>query len=544
MHVHNNGSFANPYTASQPGMYMSGDHATLFLFQPNRAHPLGVQAHRPLLYHFDETFASRIYDVTEATRMSTGASHKDLVRQVLTSPQARASIVPSAEPDAYMNFAGLNDYWRFVLILNQPKAPNFGGASMFSNLTKHRVIITGFCLDDPLSPYTQALNPNAPLMVTHKTVFEMSSVQNPMGVSSTNLSARYDANVVNHGTTQFSSDPGLFYTDPASAYDGTYDTGDGMTLAYPGAQQKVGYQQQNKPIQTALENPTAHLRQLVGRVVATKREVTDAPHLASLYGDSHIQLPQQGLENFRDVFSRNLSRHDNAASLLGPNENEVITLGSIDAQYNPVVTPIYSDQTGMFGVSDQMALSARNIYSSMLAAAIPTILVSQAMARLDFKFTSNYRNDDPLTPYYLEIYTSVPAYPMDSQSQTRRVQTIIDELYRTVFRSLYEARREFTVSISVDMGGLTHINLHFFDDTERFLEPYEHPTVVGGMLTPLMGNSRILSHNSSELTALVDSLTVNDSSFMGGGGNLGYQGPGGNSHGSGFPTLMEDGLDL
>lgn len=504
------GAMYSPYQGARLEPFGIDAPAVLVMFQPNMRHNVGLQAHRPLLYNFDNSFVTTAQEVVSMTHSAGGPQHMGVVDAALATPEARRSITAAPTPDMFVNFNPLIAYWRFMLILNQVKAPDFSGAAMFTPMVNHRVVLNGYFLDcEPIS-MSGALNNQAVMVFTHKSVFETIRQHRQDGTHVSHLNTRLDQNFVNHSLPSFTSDPSLFYIDPKNSYDATYSDSTGQTVSAPGHLQRVGYNQTNAALDSKLESPTHNLRHLVGNIISAKREVGDRPHLSSVYSESRINLPSHNLESFNEILGRNLnSRGDNAA-LLGPNENETKLLGALDAEYGNglKVQVVNSDQTGAFDVLDQSINMYQNVANSLIAAAAPSAMASAALARLDFRFTSMYAKNDPLMPYQFDCLFVIPFMPMQQNLLNQRVSAVIGELYRGVFRSVYEGanQTDFSLTASIDLGGLTNLNLHIHDGSPKIREPYQHPTVYGGMNTPLIGTAPMCAHNSSQIASFVDEM--------------------------------------
>ena len=87
------------------------------------------------------------------------------------------------------------------------------------------------------------------------------------------------------------------------------------------------------------------------------------------------------------------------------------------------------------------------------------------------------------------------------------------ELHRSLFQTMYLSQGDFILHAGIDLGGLTHLYLHFVSNTQRYAEPYEHPTILSGMITPLIGNLSSMTTNASSIGGLVDSMTLSDQSW-------------------------------
>ena len=249
-------------------------------------------------------------------------------------------------------------------------------------------------------------------------------------------------------------------------------------------------------------------------------------------------LPNNRERSYRAAYSRNISSRGDTSELLGYDENQTVTLGQLKRDYHVRLQEVYSDQSGQFSVMDTRMPSVSNVFCSILAEAIPTILVSSGILRLDFRFRSNYRNGrDSVEPYTYGIdfvSTVVPTHPDVAKKQAL---TVIGELNRGLFQTMYQTRRDFWLTASVDLTGLTFLKLHFLCDDQVYQEPYEHPTIFTGLVTNQFGNPVNAQHNANQMAKFVTAVTNDDSDYNGRDLILPGDTVTTNSDGYGFPDL-------
>lgn len=487
-------------------MYQTPHQSVLYVFQPNRAHQLGVQAHRPLLYRLTDSFIDR---AATASQQVARGGHVSCISDLMSHHDAMASMMPSQEPSVLLNMNAMTDYWRFTLIINQPKFSGFG-ASPFSPLQEHKVLICGYFLDEPINSLNQTtINPNAMMVFTHKTVIETQTSTGAYGKQIDNVLTRLDANITPGGMGMISSQPDLYFIDPYNSYSANFSGGDGSLVSQPGHLQSVDTNE-NRLLQTKLQHPTSNVRHVVTNVFSSMREVFDGQQSGGvLRNDAAISMPAFVQDDIHETIKRNLRAVSSTADALGPEPNSVWSLGRVEAEYpNTEMVIVAADQSSMFAAQDQTASSPRIIFSSLICSAAPAILSAFGLARLSFTYESYQEIPMAPQPYGFEVHAAIPLSTMPGGNDTVVNKSIgaVNEFIRSLFSVMQAMRGDFKVSVDIDTFGISQVYLNFKCDSLVITEPYQHLTAFGGMTAPLFGASTDIAHNSSEIASLVNAI--------------------------------------
>lgn len=488
--------------------------AVLLIFEPNRRHALGDHHHRSLLYNFDDRFLNNAYRLVDVGSKSGGDTN-ELVTDVLRDRSARDAIGAPIDPDCVINLGFITERWRFVLIINKPKAPTFGGYAAHSPLVHHRVIMNGYFDEDPFMRRSNALNYDASMVFTHKTVIEMADIQGPSRRRTSRIDTRFDALIVDPAVRLMADRENLFYTDPDASFMGSYDDAGGNTIARPSREQQVGYRDQAKSLDSRNCNPDTNLRGAITTALSARREVEDRGAMSHLYNESGLSnIPYARESNYRSAFARHISSRGDTSQILGYDENEHVTISQLDRDYTVRVQRVDSDQSGQFDLMDGGLPTANNVFCSILAEAIPTLMTASGLLRLDFRFDSFYdRSGFDADPYRFGIEFVTSIIPEHDRTVMDKACSIIREMDRGVFRTVHAGHGDFNLIASVDITGLTFLKLHFVQDDQRYQEPYEHPTIFSGLITNQFGSPESAQINANQMARFVGAVTSTDSDY-------------------------------
>lgn len=496
-----------PDLGQQQNVFTDNSHAcVLMIFQPNRVHRFGMQAHRPLLYSFTDQFndaAARVAD-----QVARGG-HVSCIDQLISDGAAHGSVKPSSDPSTLIDMNPLVDFYRFTMVINKPTF-NGIGPSPFSPEQAHKVLICGYFLDEPVNPHNPStFNPDAQMVITHKTVMETTSSFGTYGPAMESARLRMDANITNQGVTQLSTNPDLYYTDPYMSFTSNFIGGDGNLVTNPGHLQSVGGTE-NRLLQTKLQHPTANLRHVLTSVYNAQREVFDGQQSGGiLRNDAAMAMPIFARDGIYDGISRNLRAQSSTADAIGPNVHDVWTMARVEAEFpSTEVVLVEADQVSTFDSQDQTMTTPRTIYSSLICSAAPAILSAFGLARLGFVYESYADNPLSASPYAYKVEHVVPMvqFPGGSETIKMRAEGAINEFIRTIFSVMQQTRGDFKVHIDFDIYGMSQVYLNFNCDSLIISEPYQHLTSFGGIVAPMFGNAGDIAHNGSELACLINAM--------------------------------------
>ena len=488
--------------------------AVLMVFEPNRNHRLGDHYHRPMVYDFDDRFLNDAYRITDVG--GKGGDTNELVLDVLRGPAAHSAIGAPVDADTVIDLSPIGENWRFVLILNKPKAPLDGRFSSFSSAIRHRVIMNGYFLTPPVSQFTGARDEQAVMVFTHKTVIEMNEAIGPKRRRNSLVDTRWDSTLVSPAVCGLSSEDKLFFTDPEASFMGTYDDAGGVTTARPSREHRVGYRDLTRAVDSRYTNPENNLKIAMVAAIGGRREVNDRGHTSHLYNESGLSnIPYARESGYRAALGRHFNSKGDTSQILGYDPNDTLTLAQLGRDYVVRFQRVDSDQSGQFDIMDGALPTPNNVFCSILAEAIPTVLASMGLLRLDFSFDCFYENSrrDTVDPYRMGVDFVVPVIPMNDKIAADTGVRAVRELERGVFQNVRAGHGDFRLQASVDLTGLTFLQLHFKADDQRYREPYEHPTIFSGLVTNQFGSPSAAQHNANQMARFVNAVTTTDSDY-------------------------------
>ena len=490
------------------GDLFNAARSTMYIFAPSGGTFLPDVHHRPLLYQMDENFAVH---ATEAVHRSYASNSEAHLKTLATSPIVHGAALPSLRSDAQINLKQLEYYWRFVLVLENPQAQ--GVASPTSSLTKTRVIVMGYFNDEPIAPTTlynpnPAVNTNAMLTITHKTVVDTLSAIGANGMTLPRISMRSDQQIISPHMQMMSSDSNLCRIDPKSCQRAVSYTPEGASLAFPpeitnGLASMAGPEAMN----TKMAIPEYNLYHILKGVVSTYRDSIADETNGPVSGD--YPAFSVTADSFNHHLLNNLGSEAHPASIAGPRENEVMTLGMLFERWPGIeVVPLTPESSSMYASLDQQAPTPVNVFSDLLCTTIPSVMATYSIASLAFRYTSNTgaisllgENDK------LDVSRASTFVIMPDELVRGRVDSVIDDLKRGVFAIMKAAHGDFYVDVSVNAAGMAQIQLSFLDDNNVTMSPFERPVCYDGLMTSLVGTREASIHNTSQLGGLIGAIS-------------------------------------
>ncbi len=488
-----------PNQSPNANMFETNTKAVLYLFAPNMYNPISNQALRPLMYNVTDQFANKASEV--AARAVTGSSGS-LLTHLMTSPEAQGIVMPVASPVSLINMGHVSQMWRFMLLINDSGRSN-GGVSPFSPLSEQRTIRYGYFDQEPWSPYTNHINYNAILTFTHKTVIETIT---PMGMhnnASKRISTRLDDSFIQPATSIISSDPDLYLTGPMESFEAiSYgDNGDSW-VAPASTVSSLRSLGGPKSVDTVLYQPLHNLRHVASNVIRTLNDYSNQ-QATSIYGTDIRGAPSIGDPTLNEMLRTNMQSRRTAYSNLGPDENEVWPMQRLMQTYNPEIAPVDIQQSTMFSAVDQFSESATNVFSSLLCAVVPSIMANLCISELSFRYRMvrelrQYMRDDE---FFLQgVSTTVP---FSGDEVNERVNKVMSQTRHAVFDMMYETHGDFELTASFNCVGLSHVILNFNSDSRIADSVYESPTMLDGLISPLVGNAKVCGHNADQIDRLL-----------------------------------------
>jgi hypothetical protein len=508
----NDGAILPSVHQNTQGLFAGSAKALLYLFSPR---PFGQQIRRPLVYNFNDNFTNAAADAMHGQSGSLGLRMMNLMQR----PEASNVIVPVATGGVFTKMADLSIYWTFLLIVNgeQPHyrmvATGFDQAeavaALGGALKNNRAVYYGMMMDEPVNPTTlhfstPTLNPNARLLITHKTFINQLSAIGSGGVSMPRFNVEGDVDVIDPGMLSMISAEPLHRLTPdklLDCNDYSYDpaTNQPVTVSYSGAYDELGPQQSPLSISTAYSVPYTHLSKVMTGIDQVSQSLLTNSH-AGIFGNPSGVSPF--LNNSADVFSHNLAERlktEGALSHIGLQENEVISLGEIIARYDPDVQPFLINVASQWEVADQAGTDANTVFSSLILQAAPALMVNTKISEVTMEYDSHADLGRPFTLGYLAN--------MGQAEQQFAFTAFLNLLRRELFPILKAARGDFRLYLSLQAGGISRCVLRYYADSDNTMVPYEMPTIAGGFNSNMLGSSGIAAHTGQSLGEFADVLT-------------------------------------
>jgi len=483
----------------------------LYLFSPRAYSP---QARRPLAYRFD---TNMINATEQAMVESINRNSADVINRVTRDPKVLSCMTPTATPTFVSDYRNFEYLWTFMLVAKTTK----GSVTPFSleaTAGNQCFLYYGFFTDEPINRIAAnsygALNHQAGLIVTHKTVIQQTkSVQPGYGVQyRTDVAA--DLDVVHGKTLQSLSNQQVFMMRPEDLNGKVTAEPDGSIMSALGDYNALASSANPITTNTVMQLPKNNLTTIIEAVAGAHR----TQRMNSL-GGSLGNITNLGHDTISDMITDNL--HDVVGVRgLGLDENMSYTLGEIMGLYAPKVEAFEQPKAAMYSPVDQTVACGSTIFSSLLSTTIPPIMVNCGLAQIAFSYDS-YAQANGLKgvdPQYV-----APIIEMPHDEKVARTLSFFSYLERDIFPILINQRGQFSLTANCSVGGVSQITLNFYDDTIRVEDAYEVPNLLGGMNSALVGDRTTMEYNSLQLNGLVghlvntptqQSLTLQEEAFL------------------------------
>ena len=454
-----------------------------------------AQAKRPMIYNFGAEFVGRAEDAVSRMAENNGRLKVD----ILTSSPALMcqTMTPSSEPSHVLDMRHLSTMWTFMLVVNNDKV---GPGGIVRAMSDCQHLYYGMFLEEPFNPNNhmgrQTFNPNAVLLITHKTLINKNTTIGAYG-NDQRVDIMADFDVV-HPTminTISMNDTGMALLRPEDLYQSTTDDRD-MTVMY-NSSSLLEHQGDPLPINSTFSVPRHNVYKVLSGVADARGMMeaeTAAGRVLHFNQDSYRTLVD---ENIRDT----VRQHD----ITGLRTNTPITLGSLISRYNPKCEIVQQDAMPHYNPIDQSVISGRNIFATMLTSVVPAMMSEFALADISFRYDS-YNNVFELN----EGSSPASLTPMSQADLMQRVRGFIFRMTHEILPIPKLNHGDYVLFMSCTCCGVTHINLNFLDSTIKTADVFEVPTVLGGFNSSMIGNSTVFHNNARELTTLINSLVNND----------------------------------
>ena len=484
-------------------LYQAGNHqvggagsAVMYLFSPRH---FSNQARRPLVYNFDTGFTEQALNAVEHS-----IKHRDKSRlQAFTAnPTYLRAVVPSFQPDFMVNMGQLSEMWTFMLVINNDKRQSQYGVTqaMADNIQ----LYYGYFLSEPVNPVSHmgkvTPNPNAQLMITHKTIVQKLSTVNAYGTSGRH-DTMADIDVIPSQTMAAISSQPVVMMLPQNLYKNVSVDPDGTTSVMHPESNLLGNQEASLDVYSKLSVPKTNIGKVLDAIADTQMSI----QVESYSGRPTMELGSN--DTFTALLTQNLGDYSKHVDYSGPQTNTIVTLGAIIQRYNPTITPINLPRGQLYATQDQSIGSARTVFSAMLANVVPAMMPEFLIAQVSFRYDT-FAEVSGAKDYEITSFAMMTA--ISEIEKKNRIQAFMFRLKKEVFSILKLQHGDFNLNMNCDVTSVTHITLNFYADSVASPEVFEIPTLLGGINNPLVGTANVCDHNSREIGSFISCIYEDD----------------------------------
>ena len=501
---------------------ISSNKNILFLFTPRA---FQKQAIRPLAYSLNDKFVNEIND--SILENIENVETFSMIRNLANSPNAQGAFIPVHNNPMEVNMNDFSNNWSFLLIVNNETANftthanGFGGANspLTNRMRENRVVYSGFFLnDEPINRTTMntgnpTLNPDATIMITHKTHTNKLTHMHNNGMTGKRSGVISDSDVVHPNIINKITNTGVHQLTPDILMENTEAHTDAesnyVTSSMYGENTEINNSQNTINIDSNLSSPKDNIRKILKGVVLATSAVLSIDHMGNYgqAGDLSSMLDSGHDDLFTGTMRNSFKPHPD---LIGMSANDVVSIVELVARYDPTIQPVVIENTLNDSVN-QFDNTPRNIWSSMIVTTVPAIMSNCLLNQVSMQYDSYGVDGRSPAVYFNDVGTIVDM--TESEKQTK-VNAFLYCISTDVFEMLYQARGHFSLQFSINIGGISKCILNFYSDDNKVAEPYEVPTIAGGLLSNMLGDVNVASHNGESLSGLANELSgVNNESL-------------------------------
>lgn len=467
----------------------STSSAVLYLFSPRR---FSQQAKRPMSYNFDSAFLSAASDASIPMKHNFGRRQ---VHALADNPHYSSQVMPSINVSHIVDVGRLDFAWTFMLLIFNDTR---GLDRVFRSASENMHLYYGYFIDEPVNPLRHfgrvTPNPNAQLLITHKTIINQTPVVTSYGQRA-RLDMHGDYDIVPSIPLAALSSVPVMLERPQDLYRMSGMDSSHNPIVMPSEAMLLDNQKSHLAINAKLNLPKENMRKILLAVADAHGMInTDM-----LRGSAIIDIKSDAYDTLVD--NNLLDIVGMGVDTIGLPTNRQLTLGTIYNQYRPDIQVFDLPHEAQYTPADQIPSSARNVFSSMLASVVPAMMTEHHIADFAFVYDSHYDK--------LHVDLVSPIARITTEDTKTQVNALIFRLQREIFPIL-KNRSDFHLSFNASLGGITHVVLNFHCDTLRSADAFEVPTILGGINSPLIANTDVATHNAMALNTLVRVLADNE----------------------------------
>lgn len=495
--------------ASAPGqsnlfaapIFQNESTAVLYVFSPRR---MSDHYKRPIVYNFNASFIEELYGtITDSLKHNPvngqlpGNSFNPNLDRLYRNPYAAGIIMPAYTGGIQMNTSALSDNWTFMLLVDNDQPDKT--TALFTRNATSRTIYSGICLDEPVNPVNHGheLTPNGGCFftVTHATAINKLPTIGARSIGSNRYDTVADLDVIPGQTMSMLTPTPLIMNRPDDIRRMTItDPEDGRPIVAIADSDVIGNTVKHQATSANLNSPRKHGRKILDSIISGYESLDD-----DNYSGSFSQFPSaiDGNDNVTVMIDAHMRDNTNE-HFLGLQIDRPVALAEILRKYNPKMVPVYINENKTFSPIPQQYQCPTNVYSSMIAAAAPSVISNVGLASLACMYNS-YHNA-------FQVTAASSFVTMNQQELDARVSTAYRLLRSELFDIIAATAGPFDVNMSVACNGDTHIVFNLLDVGTENTDIYENHNLLGGMTNQLVGTSDIIQNNSIALGHMLGAL--------------------------------------
>ena len=496
----------------------TGHKAILYVFKPyhNQFGDVGL---RPFQYHFDENFVAETQQINDLSKRGT-AQASSLISNLRSSTNLNDHMLPSFQSSMMLNSSRLSDRHRFILILTEKANSLISGNTLVSSDSNSQVrrIYTGFFEDEPFNPTTfsnnrQTLNPNSFMVITHKTIVGTSVDHGRLGAR-TEINTQSSEEIVNSqllqsliGRERGVSD-GLFLMTPENCINSIDTNDDGYSIAVPGAHSDISRDQGNNIVADILEQPGHNVAQIVKGMIRFQDDVTHRSRLSTHKVDNYFENDFMDESMSRVKLGRYMSLpRSRKSSIFDLDYDSRISPADIDKMVNGdlQVVPFDLERPIYYETADQMETSVTNQYSFLIASVVVPILNSAGLNAMTFEYQIAQINGQIQEDF--RTNGAEPNWPVPQNDLLSMAKAVEVELVSGILSTIFHSKGDFHVVVSANVTGMTIVRLSLVGQGYKNQVDFELPSCMGGLISPLIGDSSSNANNSEAIEVLYNVAT-------------------------------------
>lgn len=467
---------------------------------------------RPFGYRFDDNFLGEVQELNQLAKTGQARDSSGFVDLRERRNLNDYMTVPT-HPTMILNASQLSDRWRFVLILTDSTRGLATSHTMLGPVgspSKTRRIYTGYFEDEPLNPVTRTPNPNAWMVITHKTIVGTENRPGAFG-NDFRLINRASEEIVHPAYNRALMTPFMkgqadnrTYLMTPDNLEAAIEVGrDGLSTVVPGAHLDITYDSANSRFSDVLEQPMHNIGHVIKGMVRFQNESLRRDSLSHYNIERMMEDPSSDEHRMR----KNLNKYmefplSKPLSPLDLDVNDRISVDKLDAmvggrlgvQEMGIARPLYHETT------NAMEGSMANQYASMIASVIPPLLNSAGLSSMRFHYEAAHRMGGPVEQFIVDGLSSCFEAPDDTKL---RLGTAVEvELRHGIFKTIWESVGDFALVADVHTTGITTVQLCLVGQGQSDWTIFEVPTCLGGLVSPLVGDLSTVTWNSNQMELL------------------------------------------